>query len=182
MNRNKERNITSTEKELWDQVVTDVKSLSTETKISNIPRAKKVKIPNKPHYIRTIKENIRTKNKFRKIQINEICDTDKRTFTKLKRGKLRTDATLDLHGLTLNEAYASLKIFLACSQEKRLRCVLIITGKGIRNPNGTGIIKSKFPEWLNEVTIRPLVKSVSHAHKKDGGDGAFYVLIRKRRK
>ena len=182
MSRNKERDITSTEKELWDQVVTDVKSFGTDTKTSFTSHEEKLKIINKSTFSKKINKNIRTKNKFREIQVNEICDTDKRTFTKLKRGNLKIDATLDLHGLTLNEAYTSLNAFLVDSQRRNLRCVLIITGKGTRNPNGKGIIKSKFPEWLNEFSIRPLIISVSHAHKRDGGEGAFYVLIRKWRK
>ena len=73
-----------------------------------------------------------SENSFRKIEINEIGDTDRRTFIKLKRGQFNVEAKLDLHGLTLVEAYSALWDFLIRSHKNDLKCVLIITGKGIK--------------------------------------------------
>ena len=182
MNKNKHRNLTTDEKELWKQIVSDVKSFSLENKSFSVSNVKKLNKFKKPKFIAEGNKNNISRNSFRKIEINEIGDTDRRTFIKLKRGQFNVEAKLDLHGLTLVEAYSALWAFLTRSHKNDLKCVLIITGKGIRNPNGKGKIKNQLPEWLNETSIRPLIIAVSRAHKKDGGDGAFYVLIRKNKK
>ena len=182
MKKNKDRNLTYNEKELWKQVVSDVESYSLVNKSFLVSNVKKLNKSKKPKFIEQANKNNISMNRFRRIEINEIGDTDRRTFIKLKRGQLNVEAKLDLHGLTLVEAYSALWAFLIRSHKNGLKCVLVITGRGIRNPNGKGKIKNQFPEWLNENSIRPLIIAVSKAHKKDGGDGAFYVLIRKNKK
>ena len=182
MKKNKDRNLTYNEKELWKQVVSDVESYSLVNKSFSVSNVKKLNKSKKPKFIEQANKNNISMNRFRRIEINEIGDTDRRTFIKLKRGQLNVEAKLDLHGLTLVEAYSALWAFLIRSHKNGLKCVLVITGRGIRNPNGKGKIKNQFPEWLNENSIRPLIIAVSKAHKKDGGDGAFYVLIRKNKK
>jgi len=182
MKKNKDRNLTYNEKELWKQVVSDVESYSLVNKSFLVSNVKKLNKSKKTKFIEEGNKNNISMNRFRRIEINEIGDTDRRTFIKLKRGQLNVEAKLDLHGLTLVEAYSALWAFLIRSHKNGLKCVLVITGRGIRNPNGKGKIKNQFPEWLNENSIRPLVIAVSKAQNKDGGDGAFYVLIRKNKK
>ena len=105
---------------------------------------------------------------------------DKRTVQRLKRGQLPIEARLDLHGLTQKEAHGRLDNFLARAQDRGLRCVLVITGKGRVSQDG-GILRQMVPRWLNTPPSRGRVLSMSQAQPKDGGGGALYLLLRKRR-
>ena len=105
---------------------------------------------------------------------------DKRTVQRLKRGQLAIEARLDLHGLTQAEAHARLDTFLAGAQERGLRSVLVITGKGRISREG-GVLRQMVPRWLNTPPNRGRVLSMSEAQPRDGRGGALYLLIKKRR-
>ena len=103
---------------------------------------------------------------------------DKRSLIRLRKGQLRIDGRLDLHGFTQVEARHRLAAFLAASVAADRRCVLVITGKGSR---GDGILRQEVPRWLNESDNRACVIGFCHAIPPDGGEGALYVLLRRRR-
>ena len=105
---------------------------------------------------------------------------DRRTATRLRRGQIVIDSILDLHGLTQREAHAMLANRLTTAQARGERCVLVITGKGLRREGG-GILKTRLPQWLSEPTIRHLVLGTETARPQHGGTGAMYVLLRKLR-
>lgn len=105
---------------------------------------------------------------------------DKRTVQRLKRGQLAIEARLDLHGLTQAEAHARLDRFLAGVQDRGLRSVLVITGKGRAGQEG-GVLRRMVPRWLNTPPNRGRVLTMSQAQPRDGGAGALYLLIKKRR-
>ncbi len=106
---------------------------------------------------------------------------DKRTAQRLRRGQIRIEGRIDLHGMTRPEAYRNLSDFLKSSAAAGRRCVLVITGKGMREGAGSGVLRSEFPGWLNEAALRPLILSFSPAQPRDGGGGAFYVYLRRSR-
>jgi DNA-nicking Smr family endonuclease len=106
---------------------------------------------------------------------------DKRTATRMKRGQMEIDGRIDLHGLTQDEAHRALVAFIQGAAEAGRRCVLVITGKGSRGASEPGILRSAAPKWLNGPDLRPHVLAFSHAAPKDGGHGALYVLVRRRR-
>ena len=105
---------------------------------------------------------------------------DKRTVQRLKRGQLDIEARLDLHGLTQAEAHPRLDRFLASAQDRGLRSVLVITGKGRLSQEG-GVLRQMVPRWLNTSPNRGRVLSMSQAQPKDGGAGALYLLLKRRR-
>ncbi|MDA5192369.1 Smr/MutS family protein [Govanella unica] len=96
----------------------------------------------------------------------------------LKRGEMEIDARLDLHGQTELQAHSRLMRFVINAAAMDARRLLVITGKG---REGQGLLKTRLPGWLTEGELRPLVMAVHPAHIKDGGDGAFYVILRRRR-
>ena len=106
---------------------------------------------------------------------------DKRTATRLRRGQIPIEGRIDLHGLTQEDAYRALSAFLAGSQEAGRRCVLVITGKGLRPDGRVGVIRASLPHWLNQPHNRPRVLAFAGAAPRDGGEGALYVLLRRRR-
>ena len=95
---------------------------------------------------------------------------------------------LDLHGLSLNEANKIVKKFVIQSFEERYRKLLIITGKGLRsqihkNPylsERMNVLKHSVPEFIkNDEDLLEKISSISMADLKDGGEGAFYIFLKK---
>ncbi|HEX22381.1 MAG TPA: DNA mismatch repair protein MutS [Chromatiales bacterium] len=99
-----------------------------------------------------------------------------RLLRQLKRGELRPEARLDLHGHTIAEAGARLSTFLTDAQGAGLRCVCIIHGKGYRSAEGHPALKTQVNQWLRDT---PTVLAFSSTRPRDGGMGALYVLLRR---
>jgi DNA-nicking Smr family endonuclease len=108
------------------------------------------------------------------------ADVDSRTLDRLRRGRLRPEARLDLHGMTQDKAHRALNRFIAEAQSSGVRSTIIITGKG-RISEGGGVLRNQVPQWLNAPGIRPSILAFAPAQPKDGGAGALYVLLRRRR-
>lgn len=112
---------------------------------------------------------------------------DKKAFTRLKRGKLKPEARIDLHGMTLDRAHPALVGFISRAAAQDLRLVLVITGKGKTRPDEgpipqrRGVLRHQVPQWLRMPPLGPLVLQISEAHIRHGGGGAYYVYLRRRR-
>jgi DNA-nicking Smr family endonuclease len=104
---------------------------------------------------------------------------DLSTQRRVRRGQAEVEARLDLHGHTQDSAYRALAGFLAFHHAEGARCVLVITGKGRL---GTGILRARFLDWIAGPDLRVMVSGYSPAHMRHGGDGAFYVMLRARRR
>jgi DNA-nicking Smr family endonuclease len=105
---------------------------------------------------------------------------DRATEAKFRAGKLAIAARLDLHGLTQREAHGELVAFLEGSVRLGRRCVLVITGKGPGSPS-QGILKRAVPRWIASSSAAGQILATSTAQPKHGGDGALYVLFRRKR-
>ena len=108
---------------------------------------------------------------------------DRRQADRFRRGQLAIENRLDLHGFTRREAHAELQAFLAHSQERNYRVVLLITGKRQRAPleERTGVLRRLVPEWLNEPSMRRRIVALAPARPQHGGDGAYYLYLKKLR-
>ena len=109
------------------------------------------------------------------LQRGDRAGLDGRTQRRLSRGDVSIDRRLDLHGHTAARAEIKLQRFIEDSYYAGCRCVLVITGKG------AGVLKGYVPGWLKEAPLSGLVLALSEARPADGGSGAFYVLLRRRR-
>lgn len=107
-------------------------------------------------------------------------DVDTRTLDRLRRGQLRPEGRLDLHGMTQAQAHGALDGFIPRAREAGKRCVIVITGKGSVSAGG-GVLRNAVPGWLNAPSLRPLVLAFAEAVPRDGGAGALYVLLRRKR-
>lgn len=116
----------------------------------------------------------------RPLEVGVFADMDRRTAERLRRGRLELDGRIDLHGMTQTQAHGALMGFVHRAWHEGRRCVLIITGKGNTNPDG-GVLRRMVPRWLSESPVRPMVLAVQPAQPRDGGDGALYVLLKRRR-
>ncbi|MBO22624.1 MAG: DNA mismatch repair protein MutS [Rhodospirillaceae bacterium] len=115
----------------------------------------------------------------RAIGAGDFADMDRRTADRLRRGKLPIEARLDLHGMYQDAAHTALVQFVTESAAQGRRCVLVITGRGSRE--GSGVLRARLPEWLNQLPCRPHVLGFTAARPEHGRDGAFYVLLRRKR-
>jgi len=113
---------------------------------------------------------------------------DRKNFDRLRKGKMNPDRRVDLHGMTADVAHAVLTQFILGAHSSGARLVLVITGKGrLHGPSDTvmpqrrGTIRHSVPEWLRQAPVRDKVVQVIPAHRKHGGDGAYYVYLRRKR-
>lgn len=107
-------------------------------------------------------------------------DIDRRTMRALRRGQIRPEDRLDLHGMSQEDAHKSLVKFLQRSRADGKKCVIIITGRG-KISQGGGLLQNQTPKWLNSSLLRQGIIAFSAAQASDGGSGAIYVLLRKPR-
>jgi len=105
---------------------------------------------------------------------------DDGTAKSLRRKKWTIEKTLDLHGMTQAAAHQALLRFIAAAERKEARTLLVITGKGSRLAGG-GVLRRLLPLWLEEPPLRAKVLAVTPARIEDGGDGAFYIRLRKKK-
>ncbi len=106
---------------------------------------------------------------------------DRRTAERFRRGLMPIEATLDLHGHNRTTGRQALKSFLTNHQAAGRRCVLIVTGKGLKNDWSVGVLRQAVPRWLNTEEFRKLVLAFAYARPHHGGRGALYVLLRRNR-
>lgn len=112
---------------------------------------------------------------------------DKKTHTRMARGKLKPDARIDLHGMTLDRAHGALTRFILGAHGSGKRLVLVITGKGKDRDEGGpipvrhGVLRHQVPQWLAAQPLASVVLQISTAHITHGGGGAYYVYLRRQR-
>lgn len=97
---------------------------------------------------------------------------------KIVREQHPLEAVIDLHGMNQDRAEAALAGFLRRAYEDGRRAALVITGRGVQ---GLGVLRRRAPEWLSKPELRHIVAGFSEAHHRHGGDGAFYVALKRRR-
>ncbi len=97
----------------------------------------------------------------------------------LQRGATAPESKIDLHGQTLEVAHQSLLAYFRAAQKRHLRLVLVVTGKG--RPGVPDTLRNLVPRWLAEPVFARLIAGTFPAHRRHGGEGAFYVNLRKLR-
>lgn len=196
---------TPDDRELWAQVTASVKPLKNRNRIreqsgvmSSPPCAPERKRPGKPPPAvgtpsRPVTASAAVKRAPAVHHAPQLSGLDRRTSQKLARGNADIEARIDLHGMTRQNARATLASFLAASRSSGQRTVLVITGKGrspysshtlhgyqqVDMPEREGVLRRALPQWLDETEFRVHVAGYQPAHPKHGGGGAFYIRLRK---
>ena len=109
----------------------------------------------------------------------------------IKKGSLKIDKKIDFHGKTLLESEECFSNEIIDSYSNGLRCLLFVTGKGLYkkkmyDDNNVpklyhGIIRTAFIEWVKSKRFSKHILSFDSASVEHGGDGAFYVYLRKKK-
>jgi len=113
-----------------------------------------------------------------------LAPIEKKLRRRLASGREPIDDRLDLHGMTQAQAHQALIGFIHRAVAENARIVLVITGKGgpaAETPGvERGVLRRLAPLWLREPSLRPLVAAVEQAARPHGGEGAFYVRLRRK--
>ncbi len=105
---------------------------------------------------------------------------------KLKSARIEPDFTLDLHGASLDAAHARLDRGLTQAKAMGARLVLVITGKprpvdAADRGEKRGAIRAKILDWLAAGPHGADIAAVRGAHRRHGGEGALYIVLRRGR-
>ena len=133
---------------------------------------------------------------------NQISDKDKKDWQNFlsKKEKLpdkdnsqSTDKSIkiseiDLHGFTLDEANKTVERLIYKSYDEGVSKIRIVTGKGLHSDNEKNpyiskelsILKYSVPEYIkNNNQLMKLIIEFKEASIQDGGEGAFYIHLKK---
>lgn len=106
---------------------------------------------------------------------------------RLRAGLAVPDRVVDLHGLTAAEAHRRAIDAIASASAHGARLILLITGKAPAQGSTRldqpvrGIIRASLADWIAASAARASVVAVRGAHRRHGGDGAVYVILRRHR-
>ena len=112
------------------------------------------------------------------FRLGDISGIDRLSARRMQRGQVPIEDRLDLHGLSQEQAHKKLNVFISRAVQQNLRHVLIITGKG---RDGHGILRQKVPAWLKDAPLCHHLIAISYAQPRDGGKGALYIRLKRKR-
>jgi len=174
----KKSDISDEDKAIFREAMQGVKRLSF-TKVIIPPKKPAIKVPQSKEP--STDENIFIFSDYEKFDLVGSEDLlqyarsglQHKILRNLRRGQYNIEATLDLHGMTADDAKCALSHFLTACKRNGIRHVLMIHGKG--RGNSKPILKNKLNHWLRQTDD---VLAFCSAMSKDGSSGALYVLLR----
>lgn len=181
-----------TDEDLWGHVAATIAPLGKDLK-NRTPNVESASLPGTGGLSRAVARktsprapfigelNPRPRPALPELSISSQPGIDKSTAKKLKKGVQKIEARMDLHSMTQAQAHRALDSFIDGSYAAGKRCVLVITGKGLKPDGSVGVIRAAVPRWLNEQPNRSRVLAFTHATPKDGGEGALYVMLKRKR-
>ena len=136
--------------------------------------------------------------------MNKISDKDKKDWEKFVSNneklpnkdlnfiekKIGTYRSLDLHGYSLDEANKKVDDFIKSSYQDGIERITVVTGKGIHSTTeldpfvskDLSILKYSVPNFVkNNDDLMKLIIDFKEADIKDGGSGAFYINLKKKK-
>ncbi|MEO6256130.1 MAG: Smr/MutS family protein [Sphingomicrobium sp.] len=100
----------------------------------------------------------------------------------IKTGRIMPDHTLDLHGHNLDRAWEAIDRALGEAISGGDRVLLLITGHERRGepPLERGRIRAAVHDWLSASRHAANIAAVRGAHRRHGGGGSLYIILRRR--
>ncbi len=172
------RRLGAEERALWEKVIASVRPLHARESAEPAPEA----LPPEPAPAPRPPGPPAKPDPARKAQPGTTLDGswDRR----LAQGLVQPDLTVDLHGHNLATAYDLLDRRLDQAVSSGARLLLLITGKppqGERRPVQRGAIRAAVGDWLAASRHAGDIAAVRGAHRRHGGTGALYIILRRRR-
>jgi DNA-nicking Smr family endonuclease len=110
-----------------------------------------------------------------------VVGLDPRILKRLRNGEFAYQAILDLHGKSAAAARVEVERFIIGASAAGHRGVLIVHGRGHRSKDNVPVLKERLKSWLARGRIGRSILAFTTARPADGGAGALYVLLRRRR-
>ena len=136
--------------------------------------------------------NRKLSNKDKKDWKNFLSSKDKvynkDLFLSQKNTNKELIKTIDLHGLSLENANKVINDFINKCFRKNINRIIVVTGKGLRSNNidnpyvskDLSILKYSVPEYIkSNINLMKMIKNIKEADTKDGGSGAFNIYLKK---
>jgi len=98
--------------------------------------------------------------------------------------------SIDLHGYTLDQANKIIESFIIKSHEENINKLIVVTGKGLHSQNEKdpyvskelSILKYSVPEFISKnKNLMNIIQEITDAKIEDGGEGAFYIFLKKKK-
>ncbi len=135
---------------------------------------------------------------------NNISDKDKKDWNKFinsteklpnkdfkhQKNKNLKERSIDLHGYSLDEANKKIEDFINKAFSENINKLVVVTGKGLHSENekdpyvskDLSILKYSVPEFIkNNSNLMSMIIEVKEAKVEDGGSGAFYIFLKKKK-
>ena len=108
-------------------------------------------------------------------------------LSQIKKKDLRF-LEIDLHGFSLDEANKKVENFIKTSFNSGINKIRIVTGKGLHSNNEINpyvskelsILRYSVPEYIKKKKdLMKLIVGFKEASIQDGGEGAFFIYLKK---
>tara|TARA_Y100000741_G_scaffold322185_1_gene271760 strand:- start:242 stop:658 length:417 start_codon:yes stop_codon:yes gene_type:complete len=117
----------------------------------------------------------------------KLSNKDSRLQEKKISLKIRS---IDLHGYTLDRANQLIYDFINNCYQDNISKIIVVTGKGLHSQNeknpyvskDLSILKYSIPEFIeNNIDLMKMIIEIKDAKDEDGGSGAFYIYLKKKK-
>ena len=170
------RRLSPDEAELWSRVTATIKPLSREkaepeAPVDRAPPPARLRAPQR------VAPPAR-----RPAPLRPAGGLDGSWDRRLGTGDVRPDRTVDLHGMSLDGAWRAIDRALEQAIQREERIVLLITGHHRPGdpPVQRGKIRAAVHDWLAASRHAPRIAAVRGAHRRHGGGGSLYLVLRRR--
>ncbi len=184
------KTLTPEERALWEDVADSIEPLEARLRSGERDQSPETAAPETPprparKRIKVAPDNLAAKRRANPPPPASPGKRDRRAQRQIARGKTPIDSTLDLHGMTQQQAFNRLRSHIEQASAAGQRCILVITGKGARQnadaDAGSGVLRRNLPDWLGNQALSGLVSGIAPAARSHGGDGAFYVRLKRQK-
>ena len=121
--------------------------------------------------------------------INSTEELPNKDFKHQKNKNLKV-RSIDLHGFTLDNANKTIENFINKAFSENINKLIIVTGKGLHSENekdpyvskNLSILKYSVPEFItNNASLMNMINEITDAKIEDGGGGAFYIFLKRKK-
>lgn len=96
---------------------------------------------------------------------------------RMRHGEIPVDATLDLHGMRVDEARKAVEAFVRDRRTKGDRMVVLVHGRGRNSPGQQPVLRGEVAAWLSDGPASKHVSAFLTSPPEHGGEGALSVLL-----
>ncbi|HEU0310174.1 MAG TPA: Smr/MutS family protein [Sphingomicrobium sp.] len=174
------RSLSPEEAELWARVAATIRPLSRDPIDRDAPTPAAPSASPSPPSTRLTRP-VRSQIDPKRIKNFQTATLDGGWDHRLRTGRIDPDRVLDLHGHGLDRAWLAIDRTLERAIASGERVVLLITGHERKGdpPLERGRIRAAVHDWLAASRHAPRIAAVRGAHRRHGGGGSLYIILRK---